>query len=130
MSSRGPAHPSTRRGPPAAASIRTPSAGWAPAARAGPGGAPGVRAPRAPPALPLIGRGEVEWRGRLMPAADALRQAGLGALQLQAKEGLALLNGTQMMTALRALGLHDAERLLGTASTVAAMSIEALLRTG
>jgi len=92
-------------------------------------GASGDLAPLAHLALPLIGRGEVEWRGRLAPAAEALRRAGLEPLRLEAKEGLALLNGTQMMSAIGVLVLHDAERLLGTASTVAAMSIEALLGT-
>ncbi len=92
-------------------------------------GASGDLAPLAHLALSLIGRGEVESGGRRMPAADALRDAGLEPLHLEAKEGLALLNGTQMMSAVGALVLHDAERLLGTASAVAAMSVEALLGT-
>ena len=92
-------------------------------------GASGDLAPLAHLALPLIGRGEVESGGRRMPAAEALREAGLEPLHLEAKEGLALLNGTQMMSAIGVLVLHDAERLLGTASAIAAMSIEALLGT-
>jgi histidine ammonia-lyase len=92
-------------------------------------GASGDLAPLAHLALPLIGRGEVERGGRRMPALEALRAAGIEPLRLVAKEGLALLNGTQMMTAIGALLVHDAELLLGTASAVAAMSIEALLGT-
>ena len=64
-----------------------------------------------------------------MPAAEALEAAGLEPLVLEAKEGLALLNGTQMMTALGALTVLDAERLTRTASVVAAISVEALLGT-
>ena len=64
-----------------------------------------------------------------MPAAEALDAAGLVPLELQPKEGLALLNGTQMMTAVGALTVLDGERLVGTASVIGAMSIEALLGT-
>jgi histidine ammonia-lyase len=92
-------------------------------------GASGDLAPLAHLALPLIGRGHVESGGRIVASAEALRDAGLEPLRLEAKEGLALLNGTQMMSAIGALLVHDSERLLGTASTVAAMSIEALLGT-
>ena len=65
-----------------------------------------------------------------MPALVALREVGLEPLVLEAKEGLALLNGTQLMTALGALLLADAERLTRTASVAAAMSVEALLGHG
>jgi histidine ammonia-lyase len=92
-------------------------------------GASGDLAPLAHLALPLIGRGEVELDGTVMPALDALRAAGMEPLTLQAKEGLALLNGTQLMTALGALLLADADRLGATASVAAAMSVEALLGT-
>jgi histidine ammonia-lyase len=92
-------------------------------------GASGDLAPLAHLALPLIGRGEVELDGRVMPAADALRDAGLEPLRLEAKEGLALLNGTQMMGAIAALFLADADRLVRTASVAAAQSVEALLGT-
>jgi len=92
-------------------------------------GASGDLAPLAHLALPLIGRGEVELGGRIMPAADALSEAGLEPMELEAKEGLALLNGTQMMGALAALFLGDADRLTKTASVAAAMSVEALLGT-
>ena len=92
-------------------------------------GASGDLAPLAHLALPLIGRGEVEVDGRVQSAADALSAAGLEPLTLEAKEGLALLNGTQMMGALAALFLADADRLVRTANVAAAMSVEALLGT-
>ena len=92
-------------------------------------GASGDLAPLAHLALPLIGRGQVELGGKVVPALAALREAGLEPLVLGAKEGLAILNGTQLMTALGALVATDAARLLGTASVAAAMSVEALLGT-
>ena len=92
-------------------------------------GASGDLAPLAHLALPLIGRGEVEMGGQVMPALLALRETGIGPLTLEAKEGLALLNGTQLMSALGALLLADADRLSRTASVAAAQSVEALLAT-
>ena len=92
-------------------------------------GASGDLAPLAHLALPLIGRGEVEVDGLVVPSIVALRGAGLEPLALVAKEGLSLLNGTQMMSAIGALLLADADRLTRTASVVAAMSVEALLGT-
>jgi len=92
-------------------------------------GASGDLAPLAHLALPLIGRGRVELRGQVLPALKGLREVGLEPLRLQAKEGLALLNGTQMMGAIGALLLADADRLCRTASVAAAMSVEALLGT-
>ncbi|HEY6014912.1 MAG TPA: histidine ammonia-lyase [Candidatus Limnocylindrales bacterium] len=92
-------------------------------------GASGDLAPLAHLALPLIGRGQVEFRGSVVPALVALRELGLEPLVLQAKEGIALLNGTQMMGAIGALLLADADRLARTASVAAAMSVEALLGT-
>jgi histidine ammonia-lyase len=92
-------------------------------------GASGDLAPLAHLALPLIGRGQVEVRGQVWPAMMALREAGLEPLVLEAKEGLALLNGTQLMAGIGALLAADGERLIRTASVVAAMSVEALLGT-
>ena len=83
-------------------------------------GASGDLAPLAHLALPLIGRGEVELGGHVMPALLALREEGLDPLVLEAKEGLALLNGTQLMSAIGALLLADADRLARTASVAAA----------
>ena len=92
-------------------------------------GASGDLAPLAHLALPIMGRGAVEKGRHEMPALIALREAGLEPIRLTAKEGLALLNGTQMMTAIGVLLLSDAERLVRTASVTAAMSVEALLGT-
>ncbi len=92
-------------------------------------GASGDLAPLAHLSLPLIGRGNVERGGQVMPALAALEEAGLKPLALGPKEGLALLNGTQLMTALGALVLADADRLVRTANVAAAMSVEALLGT-
>jgi histidine ammonia-lyase len=92
-------------------------------------GASGDLAPLAHLALPLLGRGKAELRGEVIDGAEALDRVGLEPFRLEAKEGLALLNGTQMMSALGALAVRDAERLLGSASVVAAMSTEALLGT-
>jgi histidine ammonia-lyase len=92
-------------------------------------GASGDLAPLAHLALPLIGRGHVEFNGQVVPALIALRENGLEPLVLGAKEGLALLNGTQLMSALGALVAADAARLVATASVAAAMSVEAMLGT-
>ncbi len=92
-------------------------------------GASGDLAPLAHLALPLIGRGQVELHGHQVPALVALRESGVEPLVLQAKEGLALLNGTQLMSGIGALLLADADRLTRTASVAAAMSVEALLGT-
>jgi histidine ammonia-lyase len=92
-------------------------------------GASGDLAPLAHLALPLIGRGQVEMGGKVVPSLAALREAGMEPLVLGAKEGLAILNGTQLMSALGALVAADAARLTATASVAAAMSVEALLGT-
>ena len=92
-------------------------------------GASGDLAPLAHLALPLIGRGQVEMGGSVMPALIALREHGLEPLALEPKEGLALLNGTQLMSSLGALLLADADRLARTASVAAAMTVEAMLGT-
>ncbi|MEX2548556.1 MAG: histidine ammonia-lyase, partial [Chloroflexota bacterium] len=92
-------------------------------------GASGDLAPLAHLGLPLIGRGKAEVDGETLSGADALARRGLVPLTLGPKEGLALLNGTQQMTAIGVLVLLHAERLLGTASVVAAMTTEAMLGT-
>ena len=91
-------------------------------------GASGDLAPLANLALPLLGRGEllVDGGGGV-PAGPALASAGLEPLELKAKEGLALVNGTQGMLAIGILALDRAERLVRTADVTAAMSIEAAL---
>jgi histidine ammonia-lyase len=92
-------------------------------------GASGDLAPLAHMALALLGLGRVTRGGQEMSAGRALRQTGLAPLQLQAKEGLALTNGTQAMTALGTLTLLRAERLSRTADISGALSLEALLGT-
>lgn len=89
-------------------------------------GASGDLAPLAHMALVLIGEGEAWLDGRRLPGLTALRQAGLEPVTLQAKEGLALTNGTQAMAALGALAAADADVLLRTADLIAAMTVEAL----
>ena len=90
-------------------------------------GASGDLAPLAHMALALIGEGDVEVRGRVVPAREALAAAGIEPVVLAAKEGLALINGTQAMTSLLALALLDAQRLAQVADVAAAMTIEGLL---
>ena len=90
-------------------------------------GASGDLAPLANLALPLIGRGELLVGGERVPAAEALARAGLAPIQLRAKEGLALVNGTQGMLAVGSLAADRVERLSRTADVVAAMSVEAAL---
>lgn len=89
-------------------------------------GASGDLAPLAHMALTLIGEGEAEYQGVRRPAAEALAAAGLVPVTLQAKEGLALINGTQAMTAIGALTVHDGQQLATACDIAAAMSLEAL----
>jgi histidine ammonia-lyase len=90
-------------------------------------GSSGDLAPLAHMALPLIGLGSLDGGGKAVPAAKALKAAGLEPLVLEAKEGLALINGTQMMSAIGALSVHDATGLLHDAQVVAGMSVESLM---
>jgi histidine ammonia-lyase len=92
-------------------------------------GASGDLAPLAHLALVLIGLGEATLRGELMTGAEALRRAGITPARLAAKEGLALINGTQLMTAIGALLLDDAQNLLDVADIAGAMSLEAVRGT-
>ena len=92
-------------------------------------GASGDLAPLAHLALVVIGEGEAVYQGRRQPGAEALTAAGLAPLPLAAKEGLALLNGTQAMTAVGALTVAHAERLAQFADLAGAMSLEALMGT-
>jgi histidine ammonia-lyase len=94
-------------------------------------GASGDLAPLAHVALVLIGEGEASVDGAGPGSgADAMARAGLAPLTLEAKEGLALLNGTQLMQAVGALAHHDALRLAISADVIGAMSLEAMLGTG
>src|SRR5207244_6084759 len=76
--------------------------------------------------LGLLGMGEAEYRGELLPGAEALCRAGLQPVTLAAKEGLALTNGTAVMCALGVLETARAERLSQTADIAGCLSLEAL----
>jgi histidine ammonia-lyase len=89
-------------------------------------GASGDLAPLAHLALPLVGEGRAEVAGEVLDGAEALRRAGLEPVQLAAKEGLALINGTQFMAAIGALVLARADRLARIADIAAAQSVEAV----
>lgn len=90
-------------------------------------GASGDLAPLAHMSAVLIGEGEAFYKGTRMPGGKALQMAGLEPVTLQAKEGLALLNGTQASTALALGGLFDAWHLAVTSLTTAALSIDAAM---
>ena len=92
-------------------------------------GASGDLAPLAHMTLTLIGEGEATYQGERLPSAVALERAGLNPVTLGPKEGLALINGTQVMTGVGSLGLLRAERLAAAADVIAAMSLEAFLGT-
>ena len=92
-------------------------------------GASGDLAPLAHLALAAIGEGEAFYKGERLAGAEALKRAGIQPLQLEVKEGLALLNGTQAMGAVGALALHRSERVTHLADVAGAMSLEALKGT-
>ena len=92
-------------------------------------GASGDLAPLAHAALVLMGEGQAEIRGRVLSGSEALREAGIAPLALEAKEGLALLNGTHLMAAWGALLSADFERLFGGALAACAMSIDGCMAT-
>ncbi len=89
-------------------------------------GASGDLAPLAHLALPLVGEGEAVFDGELLSGAEALTRAGLAPIQLGAKEGLSLINGTQFMAAFGSLGVVRARRLATAADVACAISLEAL----
>lgn len=89
-------------------------------------GASGDLAPLAHMALVLIGMGEAIYRGKRMSAAEALQGSGLAPVVLEAKEGVALTNGTSLMTAIGCLAADQAWGLVQTADIAAALSLEAL----
>jgi histidine ammonia-lyase len=89
-------------------------------------GASGDLAPLAHLVLALTGEGEVFYQGRRMNAPEAFREEGLEPIELKAKEGLALINGTQAMTAVGAIAWLEAERLLRQSILIASLSFQAL----
>ena len=88
-------------------------------------GASGDLAPLAHMTLALMGEGEVSYKGEVMAAAAALKKAGIAPIRLAAKEGLALINGTQVSTALSLRGLFLAERVFAAALAAGALSVDA-----
>ncbi|TCP21060.1 histidine ammonia-lyase [Scopulibacillus darangshiensis] len=89
-------------------------------------GASGDLAPLSHMALVLIGEGKAEYEGEIMPGREALERAGLTPVKLAAKEGLALINGTQAMTGVGVMALIEAERLGLAADMAACLTMEAL----
>jgi histidine ammonia-lyase len=96
---------------------------------AGSVGASGDLAPLAHIALTILGEGEAEYEGSVLPAADILPRIGLPPIQLKEKEGLALINGTQATTGLGILSFLRAQTALETADVAGAMSLEGLKGT-
>lgn len=92
-------------------------------------GASGDLAPLAHMSLVLLGEGKAVYEGEEMSGGEAMKKAGIETLVLEAKEGLALLNGTQVMTAIGALAVRDTKQLLKSAQIASAMSLEALMGT-
>jgi histidine ammonia-lyase len=90
-------------------------------------GASGDLAPLSHMVLVLIGEGKAEYKGEVMDGKEAMEKAGIKPVQLEFKEGVALNNGTQLITAIAALTVYDAENLINTAEAAAALSLEALL---
>lgn len=89
-------------------------------------GASGDLCPLAHMVLPMIGEGEAEYDGTVYPGAEAMKRAGIPVLQLRAKEGLALINGTPVMTSAAAHALHDALCLQKSADIIGALTVESL----
>lgn len=88
-------------------------------------GASGDLAPLSHMVLPMLGLGQAEYQGQVLPGGEAMARAGIPTVELVAKEGLALINGTQAMTAVGALAVYDALSLLKAANIAAALSFEA-----
>ena len=89
-------------------------------------GSSGDLAPLSHIAIALCGMGEARYRGVRMPSEEALQAAGLQPVVLSAKEGLALINGTQCMTAIAALAVFDAWKLARSADVIASLTVQAL----
>lgn len=89
-------------------------------------GASGDLAPLAHMVLPMIGEGKAEYNGQILEGKKAMDMAGIETVELIAKEGLALINGTPVMTGVGAISLYDAINLLKTADIACALSLEAL----
>jgi histidine ammonia-lyase len=89
-------------------------------------GASGDLAPLAHIAIVLVGEGKAEYKGEILPGREALKRAGLEPVSLGAKEGLALINGTQAMTGVGVIALNEAERVGLAADMAACLTMEAV----
>ena len=89
-------------------------------------GASGDLAPLSHMVLPMLGEGEAEYMGEILPGRVAMEKAGIDIVELVAKEGLALINGTQVMTAVGTLALWDGINLIKNGDIAAALTVEAL----
>ena len=88
-------------------------------------GASGDLAPLSHMVLPMIGLGQAEYKGEILTGQEAMEKSGIPVIQLTAKEGLALINGTQVMSAVGALTVYDSLNILKAADIAAALSFEA-----
>lgn len=89
-------------------------------------GASGDLAPLAHMVLPMIGEGEAEFNGKVMSGFDAMKLAGVSIVELVEKEGLALINGTQVMTGVGALAIYDSINLIKISDIASALTLEGL----
>ncbi len=89
-------------------------------------GSSGDLCPLAHMVLPMLGEGEAEYQGRVMSGREAMDAAGVATITLKAKEGLALINGTQAIMGNAVLAVYDAEQLIKQADIVAGVTIESL----
>ncbi|HHY80247.1 MAG TPA: aromatic amino acid lyase, partial [Thermoanaerobacter sp.] len=89
-------------------------------------GASGDLAPLAHMVLVMIGKGEALYKGERMTGEKAMKEAGISPVVLSSKEGLALINGTQVMSAIGCLNVYDAKRLIKSADAVSSITLEAL----
>jgi len=89
-------------------------------------GASGDLCPLAHMVLPMMGEGEAEYKGEVLPGAEAMKRAGIDTIVLKAKEGLALINGTQAMMGNAVLAVYDTEKLLKEADAISSLTFDAL----
>jgi histidine ammonia-lyase len=89
-------------------------------------GASGDLAPLSHMVLPMLGEGEAEYEGKILSGKEAMEKAKINLVELTAKEGLALINGTQVMTAVGSIALYESIKLIKTSDVSAALTMEAL----
>ena len=89
-------------------------------------GTSGDLAPLSQMGLVVIGEGKAYWQGKIVPGADAMKKAGIKPVPLAYREGLAIMNGSQFMTAIAAFNIFDAERLIKQTEIVCSMTIDVL----